>query len=555
MNANRINSDVSEKRLYEKITQSLSDSSSIGISWKIQLLEELLSRLKRKQIVDMDEAFECLKYMANEFGEINIISSLIRSCLISLIEKDTNYFDRTLEELRKKHKTIQILSNLVMSLDYNKKREAVTILVDSLMNWGIEDHQGKETLYDNLLKLGTQNLANEIVRTSAPYLDSSVSKSETITYSLRLCSRFANKSQTPKMLELFEKAMDGHFGDRSLEIYKEITKFVERTHDSQFIFPLLKLSDDPISRQIKIFQAIANILKTNPNLVEYVIETLYDTNNEHRVEILILALERSKIKVDPKKLYKALYRGEKNKFPLGWRIGDILARNGENARPLLVELIKDNASYEFALETMKKIGINQEEIYSIFNFPPMLQLYNFFYRKSNRNPCDFNNILKGTEQLGNEIRGKKLTNLDFLIMNLFSCFNFITMQVDLSGKKGVDVLCFDSETMDILIIGCTTGTIKNDLKTMDALLNEMTDELPEILRNCRIIPLIFSTGTTNFVSSDVKDANQIGIILLAIDDINKIIEMLNTGKTRKDLLDYFERVRINQQPSENSYSY
>lgn len=548
MNNAGSNIDVSEDRLFEQMTQALRGSSGFDDSWRIQLIEKLICKLRNKEITDRDKAFELLIDTAELFGNNDIVSSLIRDCLLLLIETDPKYFCRTLEALRKKQETVTILSNLVMELDYKKKREAVKTLVDALANWSVEDQRGARTVYDNLLKLGKQKLADAIVKASAQYLDYSVSKLSAITWSLQLCSRFADKSLTPKMLKLLEKAMSGYFGNNAPPIYRELCYFIERTHDPEALSLLLKLSEDPVFRQIEGFTALASILDANPMSVEYVIESLYDTDNADTVWVLISALEKTKSRIDPRELVQALSRRGRLKSYLGWQLGNILARNGDKAKPILFELVRNDDSYGFALETIKRIGVTHEELYSLFTEPPMLQLYNFFYGDHGTNPYAFNKMLEKPKRLHEEIPGKKPTTLDFLVLNLFSCFNFLTMRVDLSG---VDVLCFNSETMDVLVIGCTAGPIKDDLKTLNTLLDEMHRRAPDIFRTCRVTPLVISTGAQSFAPSDVKDANHMGAILLGSENLNEIVEMLYTEKDGRDLLDYLNGILNEQKASED----
>jgi hypothetical protein len=544
-------SDSTEERLLEKLEQILTDTSSFGNSWRIQLLEELESMLKSGRVANKEKAFELLIDIAKLFADGEITSSLVQSCLFSLIEADATFFSRTLEELSKQKVTIIILSNLVMELDYKKKKEAIKALVDSLMNFGVEEQRGTE-ICGRLVHLGNENLAGEIVKTSSPYLDASISKPSAIIYSLQLCSKFADRTLTPKMLDLIEKAEKGLFGNQKTRILTEICNFIEKTHDPTFLSRLVKLSEDPISRNVGVSKSLAGILNASPDSVEFIIEFLYETKNRHAVEIIIPALEQSEVKVDVKKLLQALQKGGKRKYPLGWQIENVIVRSGKRANPSLIELMKNDEDYEFGLDALKKIGISEEELYAIFPKSPMLQLYNFFYGKLGRNPCKFDIMLKKPKELGQEISGKKQTNLDFLVMNLFSCFNLVTMQIDSSGKKGADVLCFNDETLDVLIIGCTTGTIKDDLKTLDALLGEMENEIPDIFSKCKVTPLIFSTGTPSFVASDVKDANQMNAILLGIEELNKIVEMLNTGRSSKDLLNFLNEVFTSQKVSGSS---
>jgi hypothetical protein len=397
--------------------------------------------------------------------------------------------------------------------------------------------------------MGKQNLASEIVKEGSRYLDSSISKPSVILQSLRLCVKFGDKSLTPKMVKLFEKALDGYFGSEKQVIYREICSFIERTGDSQAFRVLLRFSADSMFRHTGGKKALASVLDSNPSFVEFVVERLHDTDDSEEIESLISALEKTESEVDPNKLFRALYRGEKTKYPLGWQIENILVRAGDKSKNVLLELLKDDSTYEFALDILSKIGVKREDLYKIFPESPMLQIYNFFYGKRNRNPCGFIKTLKKPSRLNEEIPGKKPTALDFLVTNIFSSFNLATMNVDLSGKAGVDVVAFNPETLDVLVIGCTAGTVKDDLKTIDALLEEMKSEIPDIFKNCNVVPLIFSTGTPKFVPSDLADAKEIGAVLLGLQDLEKIVDMLCTGRDIKDLLNYINEIRIEQNES------
>ena len=43
--------------------------------------------------------------------------------------------------------------------------------------------------------------------------------------------------------------------------------------------------------------------------------------------------------------------------------------------------------------------------------------------------------------------------------------------------EAVDIVCFYPETLDLFVIGCTTGIVKDDLAKMDALIKKMKTEL------------------------------------------------------------------------------
>lgn len=545
---------IEENQLFSELEHVLGGDSAEHNLRRIQCLEQLNKKLKNKSLIDVKRTFEILTSMAISYGDSQPFSSFLHDSFILLIERDDEYFYDMLKNADKGRNLIVLLSNLVLDLDYKKKIDVIKILIGFLTSCSTLDQKGTKEVYENVLELGKQNLENEIVKISVPYLDSSLSKLPAIIYSLRLCSKFASTDLTPKMLDLFERALNGYFGNQRLVICTEVCNFIEKTHDPRALPLLLKFSVDPNSGNMG-GRALAKVLKCNPSLVEYVLETLYDENNGNKISALISAIDESEIKIEPHKFFRALFRDGKEKYSLGWQIESILVRCGDQAKTLLFDLLKDERTYEFALGTLKKIGVRYEELNKIFPQSPMLQIYNFFYGKREKYPCDFNKMLKKPSKLNGEISGKP-TNLDFFVINIFSSFNFVTMLVDSAGKKGVDIVCFNPGTLDVLVIGCTAGILKDDLKTMDALMDEMKREIPEIFKACTITPLIFSTGTPNFVPSDIKDANEVGVVLLRIEHLKNIVEMLWTGRSNKDLLKYLQKIsNVQKTPKDNFYTH
>ncbi len=546
-------SNDSEERLFEDLKHVIGGSSEDHIASRIQLLEDLLNKVKNNLLVNSDKAVDILLDVAISRGDAKPESSLIRDSLILLIRGDAKHFAQVLAKVSHGHNVTILLSSMILELDYNKKREAVKVLVDFLAARGALDQKGTKEVYETLLKLGKEHLAREIVNASSPYLDSSLSKLPAIMYSLQLCSKFADATLTPKMLNLLEKALKGYFHAYNLVVCREICGFIERTHDPRSLTQLLEFSKDPNSRGNGVISAIASVLDSNSNLVEYVLEALYDTRDAIISDTYVTALENTKSRVEPRRLLNALSRGGVFKYPLNWRIKNIVVRHGDRSKPLLFELLKDDATYEFALDCLRSIGIRRDEISSIFLTPPMLQIYNFFYGNRRKNPRSFDRMLEKVDVFNEQIPGKP-TMLDFFVLNLLSCFNLVTMQVDSSGMEGADVVCFDQETMEMLVLGCTTGTIKNDLSNMHVLLKDMENEIPEIFKICKLTPVVLTSRASSFSKSDIRDANHIGAILLGKDDIDKIVEMLSTGRKSRDLLQYMRQRMLDQKSSEDTSS-
>lgn len=545
------NSGLSEDVLFDELEHALNGTSDEHRDSRIRCLEDLQRRLASGLVFNMVKAFNVLIRAANVAGANELEALLIRDSLVHIIKHQIGSFDVLLPYVSSKEPNFVLCFLRVLEeMDTCDRSKAVKPLVDFLAEQRALGLKGVKEVFEALLTLGNEGLSKEIVWASLPYLDSGLSKLPAIMYSLKLCSRFADVTVTSKMLSLLEKAMRGYFQAYKVEFYQEICRFIERTHAPASLTLLLELSKEPNSQQYGVISAMKSVLDSNPKLVEHVFEALRDALDWSNAGIYVEVLVQTRNRVEPRRLMDALSRDGTQIYPLNSRIGDIFAKAGDEAKPILLELIQKDDCYEFALETLRKIGIKQDELYSIFDKPPMLQIYDFFYGNRSKSPCDFDKMLKNPIRLNDEVPGKP-TTLDYLAANLFSCLNLAVMIVDSSGKGGVDVVCFNQESLDLLVIGCTAGAVKDDLKTMNAVLEEMKTEISDLNKKCTLIPVVLSSSTVTFMESDIRDANQIGVILIGKEHLEKVVEMLHTGRKAKEVLDYIRGLRFSQTNKEH----
>ena len=133
-----------------------------------------------------------------------------------------------------------------------------------------------------------------------------------------------------------------------------------------------------------------------------------------------------------------------------------------------------------------------------------------------------------------------MDRLEHLIIHILSSFNFVTLNIAPINFESVDIIGFFPETMDLLIIACTTGVLKDDLAKLDSVINTMEDELPNIFSKCTVTPVIVYTKNATISSQDKKYSRDQEIVILDNLAIDKLLEMLNTNRNTRQVLDFIE---------------
>lgn len=218
----------------------------------------------------------------------------------------------------------------------------------------------------------------------------------------------------------------------------------------------------------------------------------------------------------------------------------IMIKAGEQAKPLLFELVKDRnqVRYTFAVKCLEETGVSIEEYSKVFEKSPILQIYEFFHRK--RESLLLENLWIEQDKLRNPIKKAQMDNFEYFIHHFFSALGFVTMFLDPSGEKGVDLVAFHPNRPYILIIGCTTGIIKEDLQKMNSTLIDMEEALEEIFAKYKILPIVITSKKAMITPADFEYAGENKIAILAQEETAKLLNMLRTNRTSEEIIKQIE---------------
>jgi hypothetical protein len=542
-------SAMSEKDFFGILLHAISGSSAEHRTLRIEGLEELQRRIKSDSVQDKNEAFTILLEMARVQGNCQPESSLTIESFSLLISKEARFYRAILDILIEQPPVLQnslfpMFSKLVLQLDPDKRREGIDTLVSFLMTRDALTEASVGEVYGCLIQLGNEGLSAEVLKAVSPYLDYS-SKICPIIFSVRFCAKFADNKLLPKMLAVLDKSMKGYFDGHYDEIERDICQFLKRIGDAQGLTPLIRLLKMRSAGQFPhINEAMASVLNANPFLVDDVLDVLFDERNENVIDGILQSFAKmDKPKMDVPRLLSATHTNWWWKYPTNLHMQQLLVKCGKPSKPALFEILRqdDVQRYDFALRCLKAIGISQEEIAAIFPKPPMLQIYNYFYKGTNKIPKDLNQIWEEKEKLGDTVPPGKTTRLDHLLLHALTSFNFVALNVDPAGIKGVDIVCFHPETLDLFIVGCTTGIMKDDLAKMDALKRNMKMEMTDLLRKCSITPIVVCSEIAAISPSDAQYAVTNNIAIMQRNDIDTLPEMLNTNRQRREVIEYIKR--------------
>jgi len=551
-------STLTEQKLFEMLMGVISGASKNQEAGRIAGLEELEKRILSNTLQNKEKAIKLLLDYAKVHGNNRPASSLITRCFVLCAQESEESFQIILDGVKGQEGQLFLcFSKAVLALDYKKKKNSIPVLIDFLMSGDSLNGVDISEVYECLVSLGDERLSKEIVKAASPYLNSSPVKMCKIIYSVRLCSKFAGKELLPNMIDVVKRSKDGYYKDHSQEIEKDVCQFFERVKNQNslpILLDLLKVRTD--YRYEYIVKAVAKVLDTHSNSVEHLIEVIYDNRRNIRMIYALLEcfIEMQVPKIPVRKLLDSIrLNWWTERQGLGYQLKLLFVKMGKVSKPILFEIIKDDEKYDFALDCLKEIGVSNEELTKIFPDSPMLQVYNFLYsEQKKKNPETLDLLWREKTKLGKKMPGV-YDRFEHLLLHIFSCFNFATLNVAPLSIPSIDIICFHPETVDLFIIGCTTGTLQDDLAKMDSQVKNMQLRVPEIFRKCSVTPIVASSELGDIHPFNEQYAAQNSIVIMQREDIDKLLEMLITNRTSRKVIKYIKSLK--QEPSSDPLVY
>ena len=520
----------SEEKILDLLNLSISGSATKQN--RVLCLDELR---KRKSIKRTDEVMDLLLEIAKVHGRSTPESSMIIELVSKLVNLEEIAFHKLYDKMvYHDDNLLYCYARIIRNLeDAKKKNKCMQRLLSFLM--GSDSFTNiTDEMYQTLVTTDNEDINKEIVEATLPYLR--VPDAFKVVYAVKITSKLASEFLL-EIESVIERTLKGWYDGHQLEILKNICNYLGRIKEERTIPPLLQILKSDLNLNDITPKALASVIDSYPKTIVKIWEFL-EKEKDHYSSILLVFAEM-KTSIDLEKLFSVVDIDLRK-----WRpreaLKNIMIKEGEQAKPLLFEMVKDKdpIRYAFAVDCLEEIGVSIEEYSKVFEKPPILQVYEFFYGQ--RKEMLLENLWKEQDKLRNPLK-KKYMRFEYFIQNLFSALGFVTLFVDPSGKEGVDLVAFAPNKPYILIIGCTTSILKNDLEKLSMTLNEMEDSLEELFAKYRILPIVITSKKVEVTPADSEYAGRNYIAVLTQKETETLLKMLRTNRRSDEVIEHIKQ--------------
>lgn len=529
--SSRSDKEPTEDQIVETLlAMTVATHSSIADKTRALMLEQL----SRTPIRNVENVADLLIIMSERFGFTDPESELIVKILSQLADSRQEVFEKVLAATSGKQAQKYVAIRTIRRLSNDRKHRSIECIVSLLMQ-GENNPEAKEA-YETLVTISDPKINEEILRLVKPYLD--YSDAHQAEYATRIICKLGDKRETPTICKAVERTFmnwyQNHYVQQTMR--KEICGFFAKNPDKAALSFLLEiLRKDP---RTEAQQALANLLDSFPGALEEVMKRLYE--DELRIHILYSLRDMKTTKVDFEKLLHLLpvgYLQESTRDALG----SVALRAGENVKPMLLKMLQSRRKeeYDFARNLLKQTGVSSDEMASYCETSIVGKVHDFFYGEN-----FLVDLWKNPDRLRTNMKGQT-NSFDYLVLTLFSEFNFPTLYVELAKRnEGVDIVAFSPSTPQVFVVGCTTGVVKDDLQKLVATSNELCSHLKRLKDKYEIVPVLFVAKNLVIHPADRQYAAG-KVCVLHQSEIEEIIAMSRTARNSRDLIQYME-VKLHQ---------
>jgi len=518
----------------EKILELLDEN--IGPSAQKEVRVVCLDVLRRRDIQRIDEAMDVLLKSAEYHGRSTPESSMIVELISRLANAEESAFKKLLSRMiRLQDNLMYCFARIIRNLEDPKKGECMPRLLEFLMGYDSFTNITGE-MFQTLVTADNEDINKNIVKATLPHIR--VADPYKVVYAVKIISRLGSAEVLSKLELIIERALTGWFNGHKEEILTNICSYLGRIKDERSTPRLLQIIKSGFNRERIASKALARVVDAHPEVMDEIWDFLQKEKELYFP--ILMVLEEMKTSVDVERLF-SIADIELGIQSVRQTSRKIIKKAGQQAKPLLLSMIKDKhyVRYTFALNCLEEIGVSIEEYSRVFEKHPILQIHEFFYNQ--RKGMLLENLWKEQDELGKSIKKSQIRRFEYFVQNLFSVLGFVTLFVDPSGKEGVDLIAFSPNEPYILVIGCTTSILKDDLQKMKMTITEMIDALKELFAKYRILPTVFTSRKVDVTPADSEYAGKNSIAILTQEEITTLLKMLRTNRRSDEIIKHIKQ--------------
>lgn len=434
----------------------------------------------------------------------------------------------------------KILTNVIIDLDEEEQEKYVPFIFEIIMDSRETRESEHNFLIDFLIRINGSKVKELCARELSRY-------DSTILSPIKILSVIGDENICVEFLNILDNTIKGYdYGDKNTIIHSYIINYLQRVKCKKSIpllFNLMSIYNSSNDYLSVISKALLNNGESALNPLLDFMEEQVTINKMLIIQNLVTALneidENILNKIDIQRLLNIVHP-EPSKYIMYEELRNIMIKLDESVEPILITMLKseNDREFRFARECLEKRGT---DIYQILEKNPFLELYDLIFLElaDGKNKIKIQDLLFDT-QTGHRSRNKLY--FEHGIESLFASCGFSTLWVEPAGLKGLDLIAFSPLTNGIYLIGCTTGTINDDLPK----LYETTEVIKEKLDKYEIYTIICTNiGKDKIMRIDEAYSKNIGV--LSADEVKGMLDLSMIGRPHEEILNYIRKNAIRLQ--------
>jgi len=415
---------------------------------------------------------------------------------------------------------------IIKAVNPERQTEAIETLVTTLM---------KRTNEDAIYKLMATTLeeidGKMVVEKLKPYFSKAGWQyADAVT----ICSKIADKTLADELANALERSTRQYYEHNSYKVQEFVAEYFSRIRSPIGVKPLLKTISLPNNINIPRTKVAKALAKLGKPALEEIKEFMQDRENRdalHHVLAALSMMDSEILKELPFDEALKVARTEPGRIIAENNLVMIAQKIGDPIVPFLKPLLKgERGDYQFAIKCLLAIGFTLDQILEENIFHKLL-CWAYKGRMKDREHYDLQRLLCDRSRA--ELPGKKQIGQEYAIQWILSAGGFPTIWVENAQREGLDLISISASERIVLVVGCTTGIIKDDVNHLFA----MTEDIEPIVEGYRIIPIIFTTKRLEQIPN-VNDIHDLGIVLAGSDEVRKLLQLVEHGRPHKEIVQY-----------------
>ncbi len=528
-----VNTQRANEELLTEIEQTAAAAPGRDGNRRITALEQFVTA----PLTNKSRAVEVLCEVINKVGAIEPETTLVTKYLGRAAHSNGPALERLARFIEERHGgAIQCACRVLASLGGRAQARLGRSLARELLRRDVDDFV-TEAIVAALKQLKHHDAKQAVTEELSRCLGAPDGLQ--IRNAVSILSTVGNKFVEPALVKVLRKLLDDYYRGYAATIRKDLCSYFVKIQSRSAVPGLLR-----------------GVERRSDRCFPEVVGALCDSYPEVQGDLLKLARRTSDIVVKSECLYglaamrktkprvkdvvAIVKDGDLKYGSLRQDFKKVLLRNSKESKPILLEMLRSNDEmrYEFAFEVVKEMDMSIAEVGKAVRGNPVLAMYNYFF-EDRTGGLGLKALWEAKAKLGDGVKGTT-KKFEHLLRHVLSCLGFITLDVDASGKAGVDTVGFPPTWSYVLLVGQTTGVVGDNLEKLANTVKEVKATLGKLARKIEILPIVATSMSEETNPKNEEYARKHGIVILRESDVDRLVEWATTDRTYKKLLAYLE---------------